>query len=42
MSADKFVKIANALVVEINDLFDFGHILSDKKLKNETLFLQNN
>ena len=33
MSADKLVKIANALDVDIKELFDFGHIWSDKEIK---------
>ena len=32
MSAEKIVKISEALNVKIKDLFDFGHILSDKEL----------
>ena len=34
MSADKLAKIANALNVDIKELFDFGHILSDDELKS--------
>lgn len=37
MSAEKLVKIANALGVDIKDLFDFGHILSDDELKSEII-----
>lgn len=37
MSADKLVKIANALNVDIKDLFDFGHILSDDELRAEII-----
>ena len=37
MSADKLVKIANALNVDIKELFDFGHILSDEELKTEII-----
>lgn len=37
MSAEKLVKIANALHVDIKDLFDFGHILSDDELKAEII-----
>lgn len=37
MSADKLSKIADALNVDIKDLFDFGHILSDKELKAEII-----
>ena len=35
MSADKLSKIADALKVDIKELFDFGHILSDEELKKE-------
>ena len=35
MSAEKLSKIAEALNVDIKELFDFGHILSDEELKNE-------
>ena len=35
MSAEKLAKIADALDADIKDLFDFGHILSDKELKKE-------
>ena len=37
MSADKLAKIADALKVEVKDLFDFGHMLSDEELKNEII-----
>ena len=35
MSADKLVKIAQALDVDIKELFDFGHITSDVELKKQ-------
>lgn len=35
MSAEKLVKIALALNVEIKDLFDFGHIQDKGKLQKE-------
>lgn len=35
MSADKLVKIAAALNVDVKDLFDFGHIISDEDLKQK-------
>jgi len=35
MSAEKLSKIAEALKVDIKELFDFGHILSDEELKKE-------
>ncbi len=37
MSAEKLSKIANALNVDIKELFDFGHILSDDELKSEII-----
>ncbi len=37
MSAEKLSKIADALDVEVNELFDFGHILSDDELKNKII-----
>ena len=37
MSAEKLSKIANALNVDIKELFDFGHILSDDELKTEII-----
>lgn len=37
MSAEKLAKIANALNVDIKELFDFGHILSDSELKEEII-----
>lgn len=37
MSADKLAKIADALKVDIKELFDFGHILSDEELKAEII-----
>ena len=37
MLAEKLVKIANALKVDIKDLFDFGHIVSDGELKAEII-----
>jgi len=37
LSAEKLTKIANALNVEIKELFDFGHILSDDELKTEII-----
>lgn len=35
MSAEKLVKIAQALDVDIKELFDFGHITSDVELKKQ-------
>lgn len=35
MSADKLAKIAGALNVEVKELFDFGHMLSDSELKSK-------
>ncbi len=37
MSADKLVKIASALNVDVKELFDFGHIMSDEELKSEII-----
>ena len=37
LSAEKLVKIAAALNVEIKDLFDFGHMLADDELKKEII-----
>ncbi len=37
MSAEKLSKIADALDVDVNELFDFGHILSDDELKNKII-----
>lgn len=37
MSADKLTKIANALNVDVKELFDFGHILTDEELKSEII-----
>jgi len=37
MSAEKLEKIAGALNVDIKELFDFGHILSDDELKAEII-----
>ena len=37
MSAEKLQKIADALNVDIKELFDFGHILSDDELKKEII-----
>ena len=37
MSAEKLSKIADALNVDIKELFDFGHILSDDELKTEII-----
>ncbi len=37
LSAEKLSKIANALNVDVKELFDFGHILSDTELKNEII-----
>ena len=35
LSAEKLSKIASALNVEVKELFDFGHILSDDELKKK-------
>ena len=37
MSAEKLEKIAAALNVDIKDLFDFGHILSNDELKTKII-----
>jgi len=37
LSAEKLVKIANALNVEVKDLFDYGHIISDEELKQKII-----
>ena len=37
LSAEKLTKIADALKVDVKDLFDFGHILSDEELKKEII-----
>lgn len=37
LSAEKLTKIAYALKVDVKDLFDFGHILSDEELKKEII-----
>ena len=42
MSAEKLAKIAEALNVDIKELFDFGHILSDEELKSEIISYINN
>ena len=42
MSAEKLYKIANALDVDIKELFDFGHILSDDELKKAIISDINN
>ena len=42
MSAEKLVKIAEALNVNIKELFDFGHILSHDELKQEIISGINN
>ena len=42
MSADKLAKIAEALNVDIKELFDFGHIMSDDELKSEIISCVNN
>ena len=39
LSAEKLSKIASALNVEVQELFDFGHILSDDELKKEIILL---
>ena len=35
MSADKLTKIADALGVDVKELFDFGHVMSEDELKAE-------
>ena len=42
LSAEKLAKIAEALKVDIKDLFDFGHILSDEELKSAIISDINN
>ena len=42
MSAEKLVKIAQALDVDIKELFDFGHIVSDIELKEKITLELNN
>ena len=42
LSAEKLTKIANALNVDIKELFNFGHILSDDELKSEIISEVNN
>jgi len=42
LSAEKLAKIAEAMKVDIKDLFDFGHILSDEELKSAIISDINN
>ena len=37
LSAEKLVKIANALNVEVKDLFDFGHVMPDEIIKQNII-----
>lgn len=39
---ENIMKIASALKVEVRDLFDFGYIKSDEKIKTELINIINN